>query len=148
MAEYGYSFEVGVAGQIVNMAVCRIESFVAEETIAFGSTLVRGDSDTGCAVSTDASGEEFIGVALFDRSRVPSEIGGTAQYEEGDMVRVLRKGPVYMTAGSAGTAGATAYAGGTTVTATATTNLGAIGAFKAAVSSGDLVAVEINGLGV
>ena len=103
-AQTAYSISIGNAtpGLLADINDNEIDSFLAEEIIPFGVVVQRGTSDKQVLLGGDALG---IGISVRDLAREGAPSTGAVAYADEEAVGVLRRGKIFVTIPSGGSAG-------------------------------------------
>lgn len=151
MSQLDYSAAPAIAqsGMLAEQFSLRqVDSFLAEGVVSFGFPVVYGTAETQCKHAL-ATTDVFLGLALIEKN-IPQTLAGVAQYDDEDMVAVIRYGRVWAIAGEAVSAGEPVFAGlganlGKFYNDSATnTRLECKGKFvTSAAADGDLVLIEL-----
>lgn len=139
------NMEKGIAGQLANLTVKRVETFPAGGSIKAGSLVkLNATKDKVEKLNKATDKDLLLGVALKDNKEIYAD-GYT--YHEGDNVPVLTLGDVYMTVSGSAKYGQvfTVANGDETLTLTAVDagTEGAIAKLEAVENASDLVAVRV-----
>lgn len=95
MSEWYANVSKGIAGEVADLTLSRVESFVAGGNIKAGSMLkLTSDKKKVVKLNEATDKAEFCGVALKSNKEIYAD-GYT--YHEGDSVPVITFGDVYMT---------------------------------------------------
>lgn len=140
----------GLAGQMASTEGAEFTSRLAEETIAPGLFVNPGDTnpDTTCrlpdtADDVDGTDHTLLGIAVLDPYRT------SADYTDGESVRICTKGEVFVTVTAAASlAGGKVYVVHTTGAVRGTSDAGATvlpnATFKTATSAGEVGVIQLN----
>lgn len=104
VAQTAYTTSIANAtpGLLADINNNEIDSFLAEGAIPFGVVVQRGTSDKQVTVGGDALG---IGISIRDLSREGAQGSGNVSYADEETVGVLRRGKIFVTIPSGGSAG-------------------------------------------
>jgi hypothetical protein len=85
------------AGQLSDLSLCDIRSYVAEDTIDIGCVVAQGSDSKGCCTVSGVNAEA-IGVAIRLDVADPSSLESDGSISVGDDVSVLTKGRIWVKA--------------------------------------------------
>ncbi len=133
--QLSYSKETAnaLAGLVSDISPYDIESFTNETgVIAFGLGVQFGSSANEAVLGSGASGANFIGIATRYTAKENTVVGGEEeQYNEKDIMAVIRKGNVWVTLAAGGAPGDPVHV----VDATGVIDAGAPGAGQTLIGS-------------